>query len=69
VILLAFVIALTEHTASSCVSAWTPDPITPAMWLSVFAKYLVASPLVAPVRRAVRYVPSTSTDGSPVESS
>jgi hypothetical protein len=39
------------------------------MWLSVFAKYLVASPLVAPVRRAVRYVPSTSTDGSPVESS
>ena len=40
----------TEHTASSCVRAWNPDPMTATVFASSRAMYFVARPLAAPVR-------------------
>ena len=40
----------TAQTASSCVRAWNPDPITATLAASSLAMYFVASPLAAPVR-------------------
>jgi hypothetical protein len=50
----AALIFRTAHTAINCVSACTPAPNTPTVRAFFRARNLVATPLTAPVRTAVR---------------
>jgi len=59
----------TTHTASSCVRAWRPAPMTAAVSASGRASRAVAAPDAAPVRRAVSAAPSITARGRPVSAS
>ena len=59
----------TAQTAAICVTPCAPAPIATSTWLSVRASRSAAAPETAPVRSAVRYVPSMIASGCPVSGS
>ena len=61
-----FSISLTASIASIRPSACTPAPITLSVLAFSFARYLVATPEIAPVLTLVRKPPSNIDNVSPV---